>query len=88
MGWWVAIITKKANPTINQIHSQAGIYFDEMGQVLFYTTQWKMVSYADLRPVQLQWRQVKEHQTKIVEFCAKVQNETWYHLTDMHLRHI
>ena len=46
MGWWVAIITKKANPTINQIHSQAGIYFDEMGQVLFYTTQWKMVSYA------------------------------------------
>jgi len=84
MGWWVAIITEKTTPTINQINSQAGLYFDEMGQVLLYTTQWKMVGYADLRPVQLQWRQVKEHQTKIVEFCSKVQNETWYHLTDCH----
>ena len=48
MGWWVAIIR------INQINSQAGLYCDEMGQVLFYTTQMRMVSYADLRPVQLQ----------------------------------
>jgi hypothetical protein len=53
-----------------------------MRQILFYTTQWKIVIYADLKPVQLLWRQVKEHQTKIVECCAKVKNETWYHLID------
>jgi len=31
MGWWISIITEKANPTITEIYSQAGIYFDEMG---------------------------------------------------------
>jgi hypothetical protein len=55
-----------------------------MGQILFYTANWKIVSYADLKPVQLQWKQVKEHQAKIVDSCAKVKNETWYHLTDCH----
>ena len=39
-------------------------------------------SYADLKPVQLQWKQVKEHQTKTGKYCTKVKNETWYHLTD------
>jgi hypothetical protein len=55
-----------------------------MGQILLYTTQRKNVSYADLKPVQLQWKQVKEHQMKILECCTKVKNETWYHLMDCH----
>ena len=84
MGWWVFIHTETAIPTITQINSQSGLYFDEMGQIFLYTTQWKIVSYADLKPVQLLWRQVKERQMKIVECCAKVKNETWYHLTDCH----
>jgi hypothetical protein len=82
MGWWVFICTQDTNPTITQINSQAGLYFDEMGQILFYTTQWKIIRYADLKPVHLQWKQVKEHQMKIAESCTKVKNETWYHLTD------
>jgi hypothetical protein len=76
---YIYIYTEKVNPTTTQINSQAGLYFDEMGQILFYTTQWKIVSYADLKPVQLQWRQVKDHQMKIVECCSEVKNETWYH---------
>jgi len=84
MGWWVFICTENATPTVTQINSQAGIYFDEMGQIPFYTTQWKIVSYADLRPVRLLWRQVKEHQLKITECCTKVKNETWYHFTNCH----
>jgi hypothetical protein len=80
MGLWIFIYTEKTNSTITQINSQAGLYFDEMGQVLFYTTQWKIVSYADLKAVQLLRRQVKEHQMKIVEYCTKIKNETWYHL--------
>jgi len=85
IGWWTFIThTEKISPTLTQINSQAGLYFDEIGQILFYTTQWKIVSYADLKPVQLQWRQVKEHQMKIGEYCMKVKNETWYNLTDCH----
>ena len=85
MGWWNFITqTEKIGPTLTQINSQTGLYFDEIGQTLFYTTQWKIVSYADLKPVQLQWKQVTENQTKIGEYCIKVKNETWYHLTDCH----
>jgi hypothetical protein len=84
MGLWVLLSTQGTDPTINEIDSQAGLYFDEMGQILFYTAHWKMISYANLRPVQLQWKQVKEHPAKIVETCAKMKNETWYHLTDGH----
>jgi hypothetical protein len=87
MGWWHFINTQdgetqNSKPTLTPISSQTGIYFDEIGQLLFYTTQWKIVNYADLKPVQLQWKQVKEHQSKIIEHCAKIKNETWYHLTD------
>jgi hypothetical protein len=55
-----------------------------MGQILFYTTQWKVVNYANLKPVQIKWKQSKEHQFKITEFCGKFQNQTWYYLTDCH----
>jgi hypothetical protein len=67
VGWWVFICTQDTNLTITHINSQAGLYFDEMGQILFYTANWKIISYADLKPAELQWRQVKEHQTKIME---------------------
>jgi hypothetical protein len=51
--------------------------------MLLYTTQWKIISYdADLKPSQLLWKQVKEHQLKISESCNRVRNETRYHLTD------
>jgi hypothetical protein len=89
MGWWNFLNTQdqetqKSEPTIIPISSQTGIYFDEMGQMLFYTTQWKVVNYANLKPVQIQWKQVKEHQSKITEYCSKTQNQTWYYLTECH----
>jgi hypothetical protein len=67
MSWWGFICTQDTDPTLTHINSQAGLHFDEMEQIVFYTTNWKIISYADLKPVQLQWRQVKEHQTKIME---------------------
>jgi hypothetical protein len=59
MGWWVFICTQDTKPTISHINSQAGLYFDDMGQILFYTANWKIITYADLKPIQSQWQQVK-----------------------------
>lgn len=36
----------------------------------------------NLRPTQLLWKQVKVHQSQIVNYCAKIRNSTWYPLTD------
>jgi len=69
-------------PTIAWIDSPTGLYFDEMGQIFFYPTQWKTVSYVNLKPTQTLWKQVKAHQLQIVNYCIKIQNTTWYPLTD------
>jgi hypothetical protein len=72
----------KPKPSITAIDSSTGLYFDEMVQVFFYPTQWKVVSYVSLKPTQLLWRQVKAHQLQVASYCMKIQNTTWYSLTD------
>ena len=66
VGYWitVAIIAwpyifpyaQEMKPTITQIESHTGLYFDEIGQIFFYPTQWKVVSYVNLNPTQLLWK--------------------------------
>jgi hypothetical protein len=70
-----------AKPTITPIKSPMGLYFDEIGNVFFYPTQWNILSYVDLKPTQRFWKQVKRHQSQIVVYCNKVKNAAWYSLT-------
>ena len=83
MAWpYIFPYAQEMKPTITQIESHTGLYFDEIGQIFFYPTQWKVVSYVNLNPTQLLWKQVKSHQSQMVNYCAKVANATWYALTD------
>ena len=81
---WSCISTyaEEMKPTIALIDSPSGLYFDEMGQVFFYPTQWKVISYVNLEPTQMLWKQVKSHQLQIVNYCMKIHNATWYPLTE------
>jgi hypothetical protein len=81
-GYYLYTDAEDAKPTITAIESSAGLYFDEIGSVFFYPTQWKIVSYVGLKPTQRLWRQVKTHQSQIAVYCYKVKNATWYSLTD------
>jgi hypothetical protein len=62
---WCCTLTgaEEVKPTITSIDSHEELYFDEMGQVFFYPTEWKVVSYVTLRPTQTLWRQVKAQQS-------------------------
>jgi hypothetical protein len=73
---------EEVKPSITQIETQTGHYFNEIGQIFFYRTQCKIVSYVNLKPTQVLWIQVKSHQLQIVHYCARVSNATWYALTD------
>jgi hypothetical protein len=73
---------EEVKPTITPIESSAGLYFDEIGNVFLYPTQWKIVSYVDLKPTQRLWKQVKSHQVQISNYCDKIQNASWYPMTD------
>jgi hypothetical protein len=69
-------------PTIASTDSPSELHFNEMKQVFFYPTQWKVISYVNLEPTQMLWKQVKLHQLQIVNNCMKIHNATWYPLTE------
>ena len=73
---------EKPKPSIKVTDSSTGLYFDEIGQIFFYPSQWKVVSYVNLKPTQLLWKQVKAHQLHITNYRMEIQNATWYSLTD------
>ena len=83
---WCCIRAEDINlePSVKAIDSTAGLYFDEMGQIFFCPTQWKVVSYVDLKPTQVLWKQGKAHQLQISDYCVKIQNAARYPLTDCH----
>jgi len=81
-GHYLYTFAEDIKPTITPIESSTGLYFDEIGNILFYPTQWKIVSYVDIKPIQRLWRQVKTHQSQIATYCEKFKNATWYPLTD------
>jgi methyl-accepting chemotaxis protein len=76
--WWTLLHAQ----TIETINSKTGIYFDELGTIIFYPVKWKVITYIDLEPTQELWRQTKNHQRKISDFCQKIKEKDWYHYTD------
>ena len=68
--------------TVEEIESKSGIYFDEVGTVLFYPMKWRVITYINLEPTRELWRQTKIHQKKASEFCQKIKDRSWYHYTD------
>jgi hypothetical protein len=68
--------------SVQEIKTNAGLYFDEMGTVSFYPSKWKVITYVNLEPTRELWRQTEGHQRKIADFCKKIKNRNWYHYTD------
>jgi hypothetical protein len=63
--WWKLLQAQ----TIEDIKSETGIYFDEIGTVSFYPMKWKVVTYINLEPTRERelWRQTKIHQRKVID---------------------
>jgi hypothetical protein len=94
--WWYMYVTELGQHTgvcaetlnlskgsqITQITSQTGVYFDSIGNVYFFPTEWSLVTYVDLRPVKDLWRQTKERIVTLSEMCNRLSNETWFIYTD------
>jgi hypothetical protein len=76
--WWRML----QGQTIDEVDSRTGIYFDEIGTVLFCPMKWKVVIYINLEPTRELWKQTKAHQRKITEFCQKIKDKNLYHYTD------
>jgi hypothetical protein len=83
LAWYYSYTyAENTKPTITPFESSTGLYLDEIGNVFFYPTQWKIVSYVDLKPTQRVRTQVKPHQFQIFNYCTKIRNTTWYPMTN------
>jgi hypothetical protein len=67
---------------VYEVQSRTGIYFDEVGTVIFFPMKWKVVTYINLEPTRELWRQTKIHQKRVLEFFQKIKSKNWYHYTD------
>jgi hypothetical protein len=76
--WWRLLQAQ----TIQEMNSKTGMYFDQVGTMLFYPTKWKVVTYFDLVPTRELWKQTKLQQRRVADFCEKIKNETWCRYTD------
>jgi hypothetical protein len=76
--WWRLLQAQ----TIQEMNSKTGIYFDQVGTILFYPTKWKVVTYINLEPTRELWKQTKLQQRRVADFCKKIKNENWYRYTD------
>ena len=53
------------------MNSQTCLYFDDIEQVLFYTTQWIIVSYADLNPSSYNGGKLRNMEFKLENVAGK-----------------
>lgn len=67
---------------IEPINSQTGVYFDYIGKLYFYPTEWSFINYVDLTPIKRTWRETKDRISKLKDICNNIRNETWYSYTD------
>lgn len=76
IGCGVSTHAAEVKPTITATDSSTGLYFDGIGQLFVYPVQWKIVSYVDLKPTQMLWRQVETHLLQILNYCVLIRNVT------------
>lgn len=67
---------------VKEVKSKTGLYFDEIGTISFYPTQWRVVTYINLTPSKELWKNTKNHFSRVKDYCKKQESQPWYHLTD------
>lgn len=64
------------------ITTTTGIYFDSVGYVHLYTSEWKLVTYINMEQAKNSLINVRQHIQSIFAICNELRNETWYQYSD------
>lgn len=82
--WWQVQLMTQGNEEaqVTTISSKTGIYFDHIGFVYFYPSEWSLVTYVDLNPIRDLWKNTKAQFVNLMNLCESVKNESWYPYTD------
>jgi hypothetical protein len=68
--------------TIQTFKESPGLYYDHLGEAQLYNTEWKIITYINLRDAEQNFRVVKDYAQMSINFCKKYINTFWVNYTD------
>jgi hypothetical protein len=67
--------------TVQQFKESPGLYYDYIGEARLYSTEWKVVTYINLRTVDDNFRTLRNYAQMSVDFCKKHEHMFWVNYT-------
>ena len=67
--------------TVQQYKESPGLYYDFIGEVQLYNTEWKIVTYINLETVDNNFKTVENYAQMSVDFCKKYEHKVWVNYT-------
>ena len=95
LNWWITILTIWISwilweqipigyagefSQVKILGTETGIYFDHIGTLYVYPSEWKVITYVELGPAKELWVNTKSQMIKLTNICKEIekQNQTWY----------
>jgi hypothetical protein len=74
--------TAALDATLQRFKESPGLYYDYIGEAQIYSTEWKLLTYIDIREADLNLESTKKNAQLSIEFCDKHEHTYWINLTD------
>jgi hypothetical protein len=68
--------------TVQTFKESPGLYYDHLGEAQLYNTEWKIITYINLRDAEENFRVVKDYAQMSINFCKKYVDTFWIKYTD------
>ena len=68
--------------TLQTFKESPGLYYDHIGEVQLYTTEWRLSTYINLQEADKNLESTKKYAQLSIEFCRKHEHTYWINVTD------
>lgn len=75
---------------LERIPESPGLYYEHVGEARLSTSEWRILSYVDLKQVDVNFDVVKRYAKFTVDFCQTHERSDWVNLTECKasIRHV
>jgi ribosomal protein L10 len=74
--------TSALDATLQRFKESPGLYYNHIGEAQLYNTEWKLLTYIDLREADQNLESVKKYAQLSMEFCKQHEHTYWINITD------
>jgi hypothetical protein len=68
--------------TVQHFKESPGLYYNFIGEVHLYNTEWRIVTCINLETVDDNFKTVKNYAQMSADFCKKYEHKLWVNYTD------